>query len=336
MIKLKFFKIGALARLFIITLLAGTIQATEDQNDQPIIGKVETVATFEESMPTGVTVAQNKRVFVNFPRWGDPVPFTVAEIKNGKAVAYPSEQINKLDTNRVGETFVSVQSVVVDPRNRLWALDTGSLKLGPIIPKAPKLVCIALDADAIIKTIRFPSNVVLRTTYLNDIRFDLRKGTEGVAYITDSSSEGPNGIIVVDLGSGRSRRLLHDHPSTKAVTNFVPVVEGKPLMQRKPGEEPKPIKIGADGIAISADGTRLYYCPLASRRLYSIPTEALLNEKLSAEEVAAAVKDEGEKPASDGLESDAEGRIYATDYEHNAISRSHKDGKYETIMRGCD
>ena len=60
-------------------------------------------------------------------------------------------------------------------------------------------------------------SVALPTTYLNDVRFDLRRGEPGIAFITDSSNQGPNGIIVVDLASGQSWRRLHDHPSTKAV-----------------------------------------------------------------------------------------------------------------------
>ena len=35
--------------------------------------------------------------------------------------------------------------------------------------------------------------------------------------------------------------------------------------------------------------------------------------------------------ASDGLESDAAGYIYSTNYEHNAILRRGPDGKWETV-----
>jgi sugar lactone lactonase YvrE len=295
--------------------------------------QLEEVATFNESMPTGVTVAGSGRIFVNYPRWGDPVPFTVAEIKNGQAIPYPDPEINKLDPERAAETFVSVQSVVVDPRERLWVLDTGSIKMEPAVPNGPKLVGINLTENRVFKTIQFPSEVALPSTYLNDVRFDLRKGQEGVAYITDSSDKGANGIIVVDLASGKSWRRLHNHPSTKAEKNFVPTVEGQRLMQDKPGRPPEPIRIGSDGIAISSDGERLFYCPLASRKLYSVATEALLNQSLTDAQVGETVKDEGAKPASDGLESDAEGRIYATDYEHNAIVRRNPDRKYEIIAR---
>ena len=39
--------------------------------DRPV-GKLETVALFHGPMPTGVTVSHQGRIFVNFPRWGDP------------------------------------------------------------------------------------------------------------------------------------------------------------------------------------------------------------------------------------------------------------------------
>jgi sugar lactone lactonase YvrE len=48
--------------------------------------------------------------------------------------------------------------------------------------------------------------------------------------------------------------------------------------------------------------------------------------------VSQTVKNEGDKGgASDGLESDAEGRIYATNYEHNSIMRRNANGEWETI-----
>lgn len=103
-------------------------------------------------------------------------------------------------------------------------------------------------------------------------------------------------------------------------------------MQRIPNEVPQYLGLGSDGIAISSDGSRLYYCPLASRRLYSVSTEALLDETLAEAEVAATVRDEGMKPASDGLESDAQGRVYVTAYEHNAVARLKPDGLYETVV----
>jgi sugar lactone lactonase YvrE len=91
--------------------------------------------------------------------------------------------------------------------------------------------------------------------------------------------------------------------------------------------------MGADGIAISSDGLRLYYCPLGSRKLYSVSTDALADKSLDEQNVGASVADEGDRGgASDGLESDAEGYVYSTNYEHNAILRRGPDGKWETVV----
>ena len=84
-------------------------------------------------------------------------------------------------------------------------------------------------------------------------------GSEGMAFITDSSQNGPNGIIVVDLASGKSWRRLHDHPSTKAeqLQTFLPIVEGRPFLEHQPdGSVKQGADMGSDGIAISSDGTR--------------------------------------------------------------------------------
>jgi len=152
-----------------------------------------------------------------------------------------------------------------------------------------------------------------------------------MAFITDSSSDGPNGIVVVDLASGRSWRKLHEHPSVMADPEFKAVLEGEPIMLRKPNQTPKPISVGSDGIAISADGQRLFYCPLASRRLHSVSVEALINEKMSDQEVAKTITTEQRKFASDGLESDSKNRIYLTDWEHNAVHVRTGENTFETL-----
>src|SRR3954454_3310508 len=124
-----------MTRLLPISLLLAAAPAVESKlpAERPA-GKPELVTTFDGPMPTGVTVSQKGRVFVNYPRWGDPVTFTVAELKDGKPVAYPDATLPVYDKERPKETLVSVQSVVADPADRLWVLDTGSVEFGPVIP----------------------------------------------------------------------------------------------------------------------------------------------------------------------------------------------------------
>jgi sugar lactone lactonase YvrE len=300
------------------------------------VGDLELVATFDGPMLTGVTVSHTGRIFVNFPKWGDEVAYTVAEVRDGQTVAYPNQEINQTNMQDQASTLVSVQSVVVDPADRLWILDTGSIMFQPTELGGPKLVCVDLETDRVVQTVLFPQNVALPTSYVNDVRFDLRRGSAGMAFVTDSSQNGPNGIIVVDLGSGESWRRLHDHPSTKPETlqTFLPLVEGQPFLQRhSDGTVQIGPAMGSDGIAISADGERLFYCPLGSRRLYSVAVDMLIDRSHDEAAVVASIVDEGDRGgASDGLESDADGFIYSTNYEHNAILHRGPDGIWQTIV----
>lgn len=292
-------------------------------------GNMEVVKTFNGAMPTGVTVSQKGRIFVNYPRWGDNVPATVVELVNGKEVPFPNAEINH--AGKQADGLVSAQSVVVDPKDMLWILDTGSYAFGPTKFGGPKLVGIDLTTNKVAKKILFPATVALPKSYLNDVRFDLRRGKGGMAYITDSCSSG--GIIVVDLSSGKSWRRLSNHGSTKAESGFLPVVEGQPLMVRPANKPPMHIAVGSDGIAISADGKRLFYCPLSSRQLYSVSVDALSNPKLTDAQVAKTVVKLGDKGGgADGLESDAANNLYITNYEHNAIVRRNAKGQYETLI----
>ncbi|MDQ3868427.1 MAG: major royal jelly family protein, partial [Thermoproteota archaeon] len=115
---------------------------------------------------------------------------------------------------------------------------------------------------------------------------------------------------------------------------FLPIVEGRPFLEhQQDGSIKQGAGMGSDGIAISADGARLYYSPLGSRKLYSVATDALADRSLDEREVAATVTDEGDRGgASDGLESDAAGHIYSTNYEHNAILRRRLDREWETVV----
>jgi sugar lactone lactonase YvrE len=296
------------------------------------IGNIEPIFRFYDAMPTGVTVAADGRIFVNFPRWGDEVPFTVGVIRNGKVEAYPDAKINIFDPLNPGETLGSVQSVVVDAANRLWILDTAAPGFSPPVLGGAKLIAVDLATNKVVKTIVLPATTVLPTTYINDVRFDLRQGKDGVAYITDSSINGPGGILVVDIESGDSWRKLSGHRSTSPDPAFIPIVEGERLAVREKGKAPAPFDVASDGIALSSDGKTLYYCPLSSRHLYSVPTVLLRDRSDNDRAISGAVVDLGEKGASDGLESDDKGRVYAGDYEHNGIRQRQTDGEWRTIV----
>src|SRR5436309_3276292 len=78
-----------------------------------------------------------------------------------------------------------------------------------------------------------------------------------------------------NLASGNSWRHLDHHPSVKPAPDLQQTTEGEPFIQRKPtGEQASP-DMRSDGIALSPDGSTLYYTPLASHDVYAVPTQLL-------------------------------------------------------------
>lgn len=292
-------------------------------------GKLIPVHHFFDEMPTGVTISEDNRIFINFPEWGDDVKATVVELVNDQLVPYPSKLANQFDENDPLNTLLSVQSVVADGHGTLWILDTAAPEFASPLQSAAKLMAVDLRSNTIKRSYTFPSEVVLDTTYLNDVRIDLNRN---VAYITDSSIKGPGAIIILYLDSGDSFRILDGALSTSADVQFLPKVEGEILMNR-PIEGPSNLwEVAADGIALSPNGDELFFSPLSSRHLYSLMTEYIFDGNINLFDLEAKVKDWGEKGASDGMITDKEGNIYAGDYENNSIRRINKDGSIDTIV----
>src|ERR1700680_1876288 len=294
-------------------------------SDRPVdldVGDLQMVAEFEQQV-VGVAVSASGRVFVSFPRNGiDTVKNSVEEVIDNKAVAYPNEEINTL--NAAPSThFLSAQSVYVDSSDTLWVLDVGNLGSGtPLISGGAKLVAIDLRTNAVKRTIVFPDSLITKGTSINDVRFDLARGAAGFAYISDSSAAAGSGIIVVDLSTGNAvRRLAHD-PTVLPDPAFRATVEGKPfVIQATVDAAPSLVSVACDGITVSPDGTLVYYTTSASRNLYSVDAAVLTDFTQSDAAVAATIKNLGDKGEVGGLEADAQGRVYLTNGEFNAIRR---------------
>ncbi|KAI1478906.1 major royal jelly protein-domain-containing protein [Daldinia eschscholtzii] len=300
----------------------------------------------------GIAVSSTGRMFSNYPGGLDPSNtyvgsndvFTVGELTSlTNEVAYPSLEMNRPPGGAINystspptsvnyqQYLIGVQSVVIDSLDRLWILDTGRvLTVDNVLLEAtyggPKLIGVNLTTNAVFKTIVFPATVAYGNSYLNDVRFDLRSNIsdssgEGFAYITDSSSAGHNALIIVDLGSGESWRHLGLTKSVRIESQFLPFIWGQPGYYTQAKRSYSSIPIGADGIALSADGETLYWCPLASRYMYSAPTTKLRARGDASELLAQqSVVNNGQKGVSDGLETDSNGMIYAGNMEANAIN----------------
>jgi sugar lactone lactonase YvrE len=287
-----------------VYLMTATLVPTPDLHE---------VASFPDQQVTGIGVStKSGRIFVNFPYWSDEHSISVAEIVNGQPNAFPNEDWNKWQTgnDKAGSHFICVQSVVVDDQDNLWVLDPAAPKMQEIVKGGPKLVKIDLRTNQVVQTIPFGDDIAPNKSYLNDVRIDTRSG---IAFITDS---GKGAIIVVDLRSGKARRLLDGHPSTQPEKGFRLVVDGKELIDE---QKKAPPQIASDGIALDAKNGYLYYHALTAHKLYRVKTTYLIDENLSEKDLASKVENVGRTPAPDGMLEAPDGSLYLTDLEHNAV-----------------
>jgi sugar lactone lactonase YvrE len=296
----------------------------------PLTGKTDDrlhqVTTFEYQV-TGVTVAEDGRIFVNFPRWTDDVPVSVAEMqKDGSIKPYPDSEWNSWRNVRIAEVpaadhFVTVQSVVADGRGSLWVVDPAAPNAEKTVKGGPKVVQIDLGSNRVKRVFGLGPDVAGPASYLNDIRI----APDGsFAYLTDSGV--PGGLVVLDLGSGPAWRALSDAPPTTMDLRVTVMTDGKPL-RRPDGRQPM---FNADGIALSPDGNYLYWQALTGKTLYRIETSALRTAQ--SQDITSRVETVAETEPVDGLWMDKSGRLYLSSIAQNAVKVLERDGKQRTFI----
>jgi sugar lactone lactonase YvrE len=273
--------------------------------------KLQQVAAFPNQQVTGITVSSGGRIFVNFPYWSDNHSVSVAELGEKSGLTpFPDPYWNS-NQGPVDRRFICVQSVVADDEGALWVLDPASIRFEGVVPGGAKLVKIDLQTNQVVQDIVFPDSVAPKKSYLNDVRIDT---SNGFAFITDS---GIGGLVVVDLKNHGSRRVLQNHPSTKAEPSVALNVEGIKLVDPKTGA---PVQIHSDGIAYDKAGGFLYYQALTGRTLYRIPVRELENANLPDNELAKSIETVATVPAADGL-AYRNGSVYTTAIEQDAVVR---------------
>lgn len=284
--------------------------------NQPVLTKV---AEFHGAQVTGVTVAQDGRMFANFPRWRENIPFSVVEVKpDGNHVPFPDKEWNTWNGKPQRNHFTCVQSVVAHG-NSLFVLDPASPNMEGVVGK-PMLYEFDLSTNKLANSWSFDANTAPKKSYLNDVRID---DAANKAYITDS---GLGGIVVLDMATGKSSRVLADHPSTKA-ESVVLSVEKKPFLMK--GAAPK---IHSDGIALDPEQDRLYWHALTGYHLYSVPTDALRGD-VDEKAVEEKVSNMGVTPAPDGMIFDKNGNLYMADLERNAVSYRTPKGDMKILIQ---
>ncbi|XP_049539669.1 protein yellow-like [Anopheles darlingi] len=299
-------------------------------------------------IPKNVLISDCKphtnRLYLTIPRMLPGVPATLGYVvrpeNNGRTdpeiVPYPSWEMNERGNC---SALQFVQGIAVDKHGIMWVVDSGrteTLSRGAdhvVCP--PKLLLLDLKRNGtVLLRYQFPESVVPPgNNYLNKVVVDDAYG--GFAYITDNSGADP-GIVVFSRRLVRSWKVRENN-SMRAARNSVRfAVNGTELN----------FSIHIDSIALgpyynpnleSDDGhdpllgsqnyeRNVYYCPLSSHHIYSLPASLLrdpeFNARATPRDILEAVIDYGEKSSqTDGMIMDNQGVLYYGLLGEHAIAR---------------
>jgi sugar lactone lactonase YvrE len=270
---------------------------------------------------TGVATAPGGQMLVNYPRWSNIYRYAVVEAGDSAARPYPNDTMNRWRAGQTGANkWVCVQAVYFDDSATLWVVDPAAPFMKKIQGGGAKLVRLNRQTGQVERTYSF-TGIVPDTAYVNDVRVDVKKQ---YAYLSESKG---GGIIVVNLKDGGMRRMLSTHPSVKSDTTFKFIIDSQEL--KKDG---KPVKINSDGIALSPDGSWLYYKPLTDDKLYRVRTEFLHDWDMKEADLGKRVEDLGKFATTDGMIFDKDGNLYIGDLQRYRIIKITPDLRMITLV----
>lgn len=240
----------------------------------PGIGRVDFRP--ENTVFTGLEMTAD-RIFISMPRLRAGIPATLATIprhtpsgSSPKPQPYPDWSYHGaglgLDNATVCAGLVSVYRTRLDSCGRLWVLDSGIMTSIDDFQRIcnPKLVVFDLKTDQPIRRVEFPREVLRPQTLLANLIIDESiQGTCDSAFLYLADTAAP-GLVVYDALRDRTWRVAH--PSMFPDPNFSTYTVT---------DESFTLPDGVVGLAHSPKLATLFYQPLATDRIFSIPTATL-------------------------------------------------------------
>jgi len=274
--------------------------------------------TFPKDSPPGnLAIGPDGRMFMSLHEFYGPDLRVVEVMPDGSTKAYPTEAWAGAPEGD-GDGLKGVLGLRADRDGILWMLDgQGEAHAGRVVgwdTEAERLHAIHYIAEPVARP----------TSFLNDLAVD--RENEAI-YISDTGDGVNSAIIVIDLESGRARRVLEGSRFTRPEDRPM-IVDGQEIFLGG-----NPAKIGINPITVDPTNTWVYFAPMTGGSMYRIRTADLLNEGLSDAELEARVERYGDKPISDGSTVDTAGNVYITAMTDNAIGVTKPDGSYRVLFQ---
>ena len=260
--------------------------------------------------PAGLTVSPRGTFLLSISHEDKPQSRVVEISKTGDSKPFPTDAISQAAKD---EPLVldAVRGMTVDSYGIVWMLDNGHRSELPV-----KLVAWDYRHNKLHRVIHIVSPAVVPSSVPVDMAVDT---DFPFVFIADPANGTDAAMIVVDLTTGVSRRVLMGHPSVVPDAGLTLNIDGSKIeSKRLDGSVADPIG-GVTPIALDRKGEWLYFGPLRSRRLYRVRTEHLRNVALSADKLAGLVEQYSDKPICGGISLDNKGNVYVSDLAQKAI-----------------
>ena len=229
--------------------------------------------------------------------------------KESRWVPFPNLEMN---TGKASTNLDSVLGMKCDEDGIVWMLDNG--RDGE---KSPKLIAWDTKKDKQHRVIVLQDEALVETSFVNDLALDPE---EDFIYISDPASGPDAALIVVDLTTTTSRRVLSGSMFVRPQEGMELMIDGQKVAKKKPDGSSEQAMRGVNPIAIDRKGNWLYFGAMNSDTLFRVPTRVLRDPKPRALG-EYKIESYSRKPICDSITIDVKGNIYFGDIRAGAITQ---------------
>ncbi len=286
---------------------------------QPATGQgFEVFAKFSSDVPPGnLAISSEGRIFMSVHEFYGKDVRVVEVFKDGSVKPYPTPKMAAALKSETSGGLNGVLGLNIDENGILWLLDAQTADY------AGRLIGWNTKTESLEKIIYLAKPITRDSSFLNDLAIDTK---HNAIYIADSGAGPTSAIIVVDLETGKARRVL-ERTSFTVAEDINMVIDGNVVTLGG-----NPARIGINPITIDHEAEWVYFGAMTGRSLYRVRTTDLLNEDIAGEDLEKRVVRYGDKPVSDGITIDTAGNVYVTSITDDAIAVVKPDGSYETLF----
>jgi sugar lactone lactonase YvrE len=280
---------------------------------QTVFAEVQVTVLCElQQRPGNPAVGPDGTVYFSMHPFDNP-EYKIMRLEKGHAVPYPDNEVSK--------GLVAVIGIQTTRDGILWWLDMGNEAV------SPKLVGWDTRANRLKAVHVIPREACVANSFLQDFAIDEQRNK---AFIADMSragmiDESQPAIVVLDLATGQTRRLLQGHrlfqPGGKPL-----VAEGKIMRTTDEKGVVHEVKLGLNPIAIDPENKWVYFASMSPGSLYRVSASILGDFSKSEDAIEKVIEMYAQKPSSDGIAVGENGRVYITNVDQSAISIADTSG----------